>query len=172
MTRLPGGLAVPRGILVAMLSLCCAAACLIPPRSGFREAISLQVARGEVVAWLIIASTAAATVSSIPHMLRVGRYFSAVFLVLVVVGLCSLVRTDPTSAHHLNTFTYMAGGLLLWIWCVWLGSRSVMLGICALASTSGAFACLASLGIGERAMILSTLVALNYMLWADQSEAE
>jgi len=120
-----------------------------------------------VVAWVIIACIGGAALASIPPLIAAGRYVSSFYFLLVVLGLGALARTNPMSADHLSIFGYLTGGLLLWLWCVWLDVRNFFLLLCSCAATFGAFGCLISLGIGERVMILGTLAALNTLLSSD-----
>src|SRR5579862_8911370 len=79
LAKLPRELNLPRGLVVGTFSALCCLACLVPNANGYREAISIQIARGEPLAWLIIVSIGGAALSAVPHFVKAGRYLSGLF---------------------------------------------------------------------------------------------
>jgi hypothetical protein len=160
----------PRNFLVAVISAVCGCAAIIRPRGGYSEPISLQIARGEVHAWVIFALIGLAVLSAVPTLIRVRRLLSALFCLAVVGGLWALASTKPSSTLHLNLFVYLAGAILSWTWALWATLQDARLLAYACMATLGALSCIVSFGIGERLMILSSLATLNTLLLSDLLE--
>lgn len=149
-----------RGILVGLVSLLCAGISLIPPKTGYSEPISFQIARGEPLAWMVFGLMAATILSAIPGLVR-GRHMVSLLLCAgVLIGLGVLACTDPRSNLHLGFFCMLAINLIAWIWGLWGDSRDKGLFICALLASCAIVACPLSFGIGERIIILGGLGAL------------
>jgi hypothetical protein len=160
----------PRNFLVAVISIFCGLAAILPPRRGYGEPISLQIARGEVHAWVIFALIGLAVLCAVPTLIRVRRLVSALFCLAVVGGLWALASTNPGSTLHLNVFVYLAGAILIWTWALWATLQDGRLFAYACMATLGALSCIVSFGIGERLMILSSLATLNTLLLSDLLE--
>jgi hypothetical protein len=159
-----------RNFVVATVSLLCGFVSLLRPSSGYREPISLQIARGERLAWLIFVLIGCAVFAAVPTLVRARRYGSSLFCLFVVFGLWALASTDPTSNAHLTAFIYLGAALLVWNWGLWAVLRDDWLFVCSCLTSLGGLVCILSFGIGERIMILSALAALNILLLTDLLE--
>lgn len=145
----------------------CGVASVLPPEHGYREPMSLQIARGEKLAWVVFCFAGCAVLAAVPTLVRVGRYFSGVFCGLVVLGLWVLATTNPASKVHLTVFIYLAAAILGWLWALWASLLDGRLLVYASVATLGALGCILSFGVGERVMILSSLAGLNTLLLTD-----
>lgn len=162
--------ATPRNFLVAVISLFTLGVAFVPPQNGYREPLSFQIARGDTAAWVLFLLIGAAVLAALPTLVRTRRYVSGMVCVCVVLGLWTLASTDPRSSLHLTTFVYLAATILAWLWGLWAGLQDVRLLVFACFATVGAVGCFVSFGVGERAMILSSLATLNTLLLSDLLE--
>ncbi|MBC8064528.1 MAG: hypothetical protein H7Y17_06845 [Chlorobia bacterium] len=159
-----------RNLVVALSSIICIVVTLMPPRTSYFEAISLQIARGERLAWAMFILMGCTVMSALPTLIRARRYASGFFCVLVGTGLWALASTDPASMNHLAVFVFLATAILAWIWGLWASLLDGRLLFFAIAATAGAIGCVFSFGVGERMMIVSSLCVLNTLLLSDLLE--
>jgi hypothetical protein len=159
-----------RNLVVALASLLCGAVCFLPPKHGYSEAISLQIARGEAIAVALFILMGATVLAAVPTLIRAKRIASSGFCLMVAGGLWALASTEPNSTAHLTAFVFLAFFILVWAWGLWATLQDGRLLALSLAATLGAAGCLFSFGIGERMMILSSLAFLNTLLLSDLLE--
>src|SRR2546421_6403523 len=89
---------------LASLSLLTLALALWPHQNGYREALSFQIARGEITTWLLFASMTVVLLYTSFRLFKSERPFSAIFCLLTIGGLVLIARTDPYSTNHLSIF--------------------------------------------------------------------
>ena len=159
-----------RNLIVALSSLLCGAVCFLPPKNGYSEAISLQIARGEAIAVVLFVLMGATVLAAVPTLIRAKRIASSGFCLMVAGGLWALASTDPNSGAHLIAFAFLAFFILTWAWSLWASLQDGRLLALATVASLGAAGCLFSFGIGERIMILSSLAFLNTLLLSDLLE--
>lgn len=159
-----------RNLVVAFCSSICIIACLVPPETSYSEAISLQIARGDKLAWAMFILIGCTVMAAIPTLIRVRRYASSFFCLLVGVSLWVLASTEPKSANHLSAFVFLAIAMLKWAWGLALSLFDGRLLVLACIASIGAGGCLVNFGVGERMMIVSSLGTLNVLLLSDLLE--
>ena len=138
---------------------------LLPPSGGYAEPISFQLARGEVVAWLLFTVMGLALSYVAFHSFRQGQGFSGLFCSLAVIGLVAIALTNPRSSLHLGIFSGVVLALLLWLWGIRAEFQDFKFDISFYAALIGTLLCLFRLGLGERTIILSSLFALNVLFY-------
>jgi hypothetical protein len=159
-----------RNFIVAICSAICLVIALLPPRTGYLEAISFQIARGERLAWAMFILMGCTVLAALPTLLRARRFASGLLCALVALGLWALAVTHTASLDHLAVFVSLAIAILAWVWGLWASLLDGRLLFFALAATGGGFACIFSFGIGERLLIGSSLGVLNTLLLSELLE--
>jgi hypothetical protein len=159
-----------RNFVVGVVSVLCATVALLPPKNGFGEPLSFQIARGEAMAWTLFVLMGCTVLAAVPTLLRVRRYASSAFCGLVVLGLWGLSASDPRSSIHLFMFFYLALMILAWAWGLAVSLEDTTLFCLSGFATLAALSCLFSFGIGERLMMFSALGVLNRILLSDLLE--
>ena len=159
-----------RNVVVGVVSFLCISVSLLPPKNGFGEPLSFQIARGEALAWTLFVLMGFTVLAAVPTLLRARRFASAAFCLLVVLGLWGLSASDPRSALHLSVFVYLALMILAWAWGLAASLQDTTLSLLAAFASLAAFGCLFSFGIGERLMMFSALGVLNRILLSDLLE--
>src|SRR5947209_1215073 len=99
---------------LALLSLLTLALALWPHTNGYREALSFQIARGEITTWLLFASMTLVLLYTSFRLFKSERPFSAIFCLLTIGGLIMIAKTDPYSTNHLSIFVMLLLISLSW----------------------------------------------------------
>jgi hypothetical protein len=150
---------------LALLSLLILALGAWPPSNGYDEPISLQVWREEPRAILMFIFMGVLLLYTATRLWKYERYFSSLFCFGSVAGLFFIATTNPFSDAHLTMFIFLLFFSVTWIWFLYAELFDVKLLVCALAAMLSVLYCIASLGMGERTFILSTLAGINVLYY-------
>jgi hypothetical protein len=133
---------------------------------NFSDAISLEIAKGNGFAYLLIAGVAGVIGVLCRHLIRCEHYIRTGILLLAIPCLGIIVLTSPASNLHNNAFTFLVIGTLLWFTLMGAEYENSFI-------TTGAIVCilvaplvsLFGLGLSEKGFLFYTLVSANLLYY-------
>lgn len=138
---------------------------LIPPPSGYADAISFQLARAEPVAWVSVASMMLVLGYLARRLLVKGEFIAFLSCLCVCGALVFISISNPRSTIHLGVFLMLAGFVSLWNWSLFWAHEDPKLLATSLLSTLSILMCPLAFGIFERVLAASSLIAMNVMFY-------
>lgn len=132
----------------------------------FCDPISLEIAAGNRVAYLLMFCLAGVILLLCRHLLRCEYYCRTGILLLAVPGLAIITVTSPVSDLHNTVFMLLVGGTILWFAVmgaeyeddfILRGAASCLLFVPFLA--------LFGLGLSEKVFLLYALVSANVLYY-------
>lgn len=153
-----------RPILLA-LSLLCLLLLVLPPDRAYDEAISFQLARGAPTAWALFVVMGVTLGYLAVRLWKWENRVWAIAAGLVILGLGMISVTNPYSGTHQGVFTTMCGAILLGHLGFFYGHLDYRLLPTAILAAVAVFLCFGHLGLGERLLVASSLVALNLLVY-------
>lgn len=151
--------------ILLLLSLLIGLFLVLPPGGAFDEAISFQLARGAPTAWLLFLLMGV-TLGYVA--VRLWHWNSRIWSIascVTILGLVVIATTDPRSDAHNGMFVTMSGFMLLGQIGFFYGHLDYRLLPSALLALIAVFICFDHLGIGERLLILASLISLNVLVY-------
>jgi hypothetical protein len=127
--------------------------------------ISIQLARGDWLAWIPFVVLMAVILNLAFALTRSKQGLSSVFLAVVLVLMGYIGTSDPLSLNHL--FAFIALAVALCVWMLWIAHDfdEALLRVCAIAAVLSTFTSFASLGLGERLLISCSLAFVNVLFY-------
>ncbi len=138
---------------------------LWPTAQGYQIPLSMEWAMGQTAGYFRLA-TMGLTLSVLGVKLWVkGCRFDALTCLFPMACLGYLASSNPWSMDHLAVFAFLALGLVIWHWLLAARLDDGKLKFMALAVLAAASVCLFSLGTGERALGVCTIVTANFAFY-------
>jgi hypothetical protein len=96
---------------------------------------------------------------------RAQRKASSILMGLEALALAYLAISHPMSTNHLLTFIAVALTSTAWLVTLAFDLEDGWLALAAACSVAGLFVVFVNMGLGERALITSSLVGMNVMFF-------
>ncbi|MEQ1823156.1 MAG: hypothetical protein ABL949_11645 [Fimbriimonadaceae bacterium] len=127
--------------------------------------LSIQLARGDWLAWIPFAVLMLVVLNLAFALTRFEQGLSSVFLLVVIVLMGYIASSDPLSVNHL--FAFIALAVALCVWMLWIAHDfdEALLRVCAVCAVLAICATFISLGLGERLLITSALAFVNVLFY-------
>lgn len=151
--------------ILALLSSIVLLLLVLPPDGAYDEAISLQLARGDGMAWALFVAMGVTLGFLAVRLWHWENRVWAVAAGLVVFGLGLIAVTDPYSQTHQEAFIAICALMLMGHLGFFYGHLDYRLLPTAAIAVFAVFTCLTHVGIGERLLIGSSLAALNVLYY-------